>query len=283
MSTIASRMIGLICLLVRLTQVSSHGTEVRYCKTNSQKLRIFVAHWHEGEVEEPSDAGTMNIRNDNTNEVFELTPNGIINNHDKSNLTDVGDCQGVETFVATTCPFINDDDDWAYFDFDVSCENPPQYSLLAGNTIILTEGCTDLYPASISLSTACEVTNSPSLSASPSVTSPTKSPSPSTSFPTNKPSLKPSSRPSRDPSSMVSESCSYSQLNWKEVIFNILFTLFSKISLFKIQYPIHLLRQLSLYQRVHRSLQLLRILLEILQFAKIQGVYLYANQIWILM
>lgn len=206
MSTIPYRIIELVCLLVRFTQVSSHGTEVRYCKTNSQKLRIFVAHWHEGEVDQPSDAGKMNIRNDNTNEVYELTPDGVINNHDKTNLTDVGDCQGVETFLATTCPTINDDDDWAYFDFNVSCENPPQYSLLAGNTIILTEGCADLYPASISLSTACEVSNSPSLSSSPSVTSPTKSPSPSTSFPSNRPSLKPSSRPTRDPSPMVSTS-----------------------------------------------------------------------------
>ena len=75
MSTIASRVIGLVFLLVRFTQVSSHGTEVRYCKTNSQKLRIFVAHWHEGEVDQPSDAGTMNIRNDNTNEVYEMRNN----------------------------------------------------------------------------------------------------------------------------------------------------------------------------------------------------------------
>ena len=42
----------------------------------------------------------------------------------------------------------NGNDDWVYFDYSTSCDRAVQYTLLAGNTCVLTDGCGgNLYPA----------------------------------------------------------------------------------------------------------------------------------------
>jgi hypothetical protein len=56
--------VAAIILLGGLSQVYSHGTEVRHCLTPEGNLRIFVEHWHGGNFGENIDknnAGTMSI------------------------------------------------------------------------------------------------------------------------------------------------------------------------------------------------------------------------------
>lgn len=197
----SSKALLLLKLVSDLVQVSSHGTEVRYCLTNNNKLRIFIEHWH-GDFSSPSSAGTMDIQDVNTRVTSTLYPTGVINNQVNTNLVTVGDCQGQETFLAGACPD-KPYNDWVYFDFDANCVTPPIYKLLQGNTVNLeaATGCS-LYPTTITLATACAVvTDSPSVSVAPSTT-PSYVPS---SVPSNFPSLLPSNIPSNAPSVCIDE------------------------------------------------------------------------------
>jgi len=150
-----SKALTLLTLLsvAKVKQVLSHGTETRYCLTKDNKLRIFVEHWHD-DLYSGSSAGTLSIKNINTGVTTFLIPNGVINNVDKTNIGSVGNCQSGSTVLATSC---NDvwRNDWVYFDFPTGCGTLPSYTLLEGTQVELTEGCGNLYPATITLSSAC--------------------------------------------------------------------------------------------------------------------------------
>lgn len=128
-----------------VTHVYSHGTETRYCITNSGNLRIFVEHWH-GDLTSTGQPGTMNIRStiNGVVTVDNLYPDGIINNYAPESLG-VFDCTSGQTILTTTCSMVYND--WVYYDFPVSCGIVATYELLVGNTYYLDEGCDNLYPA----------------------------------------------------------------------------------------------------------------------------------------
>jgi len=141
--------------IAKVKQVLSHGTETRYCLTNDNKLRIFVMHWHDF-LSNPSEAGTLSIQDDNTGVTTALIPNGLINDTARASLASAGNCQGTTAPVlATSCIADNNYVDWVYFDFPTGCGTLPTYTLLQGNTVVLEEGCANLYPATISLADAC--------------------------------------------------------------------------------------------------------------------------------
>ena len=118
-----------------------------------------------------SGAGTMTIK-DASGSTVTLTPNGAIYGQTSANVGNAADCAGGTTLLSSTCN--NPKNNWVYYDFpnDCSAASPPQYTLLSGNTAVLTTGCgTTLYPTTISLAQACAaVTNAPSLSLAPSKT-----------------------------------------------------------------------------------------------------------------
>ena len=132
-----------------IAQVNGHGVEVRHCLTTSGDLRIFVEHWH-GDLTSVAQPGGIDIRNDITGIVSTLTPSGLANNIDVDNGGSLPGCPvGVTPTVATTC-LGQVKNDWVYYDFPFSCDTDISYTLHQGKTIYLTQGCNNLYPATIS-------------------------------------------------------------------------------------------------------------------------------------
>jgi hypothetical protein len=62
---------------------------------------------------------------------------------------------GITTTLISDCPSDSYRDDWAVYAFQVSCGSTSSYTLLSGNTVVLTEACSNLYPATVSGSVAC--------------------------------------------------------------------------------------------------------------------------------
>lgn len=128
------------------TVVHGHGTEVRRCITPEGNLRIFIEHWH-GDLSDPGQAGTMTIQQNHLagSPTTTLFPSGTVNNLLPGSLP--GCITGTADTLVTTCSQAYND--WVWYDFPVTCNQPVSYTLLAGNTVVLTEGCGALYPATI--------------------------------------------------------------------------------------------------------------------------------------
>ena len=137
-----------------------HGTSVRGCLSPNGNLLAFVQHWHgDWSVETTSSAGTMDLS----------TPSGTVTRSADYMLQDKGVsyldglcAAGFSTDLISTCSGQDYRDDWAVYEFTVgSCSTSSSFTLLSGNTVVLTEGCSNLYPATISGTVACPTTNSP--------------------------------------------------------------------------------------------------------------------------
>lgn len=185
--------------------VESHGTEVRYCITTALKLRIFIEHWH-NDLSVNTEAGQMTLTGSGgySDTIY---PTGIFNNVYPQDVYKEG-CREPEAPVVQTCTsyYTNgkSQNDWAYFDFEMTCGQQVSYTLLSGTTYVLMEGCDNLYPATISGEFSCS--NPPTTSPAPS-DSPTDQPSShaptvtASSQPTSAPTDVPSTSPSMEPSS----------------------------------------------------------------------------------
>ena len=146
---------GILSTLLFLgEEVHSHGIEVRSCISTSGNLRIFIEHWH-GALSSPSQAGTMDIEEishvSGSPVTFTLEPIGLVNNVDieiGGILPGCASGSSIRNSVCTDKGF-QGEDDWVYYDFPTKCFEPVEYTLIAGNTIYLTEGCDDLYPTNI--------------------------------------------------------------------------------------------------------------------------------------
>ena len=172
-----------------VSQVHSHATEVRKCFTAEGSLRIFVEHWHGGwTTVTTATAGTMTIRKNHIDGTPSQTlyPKGVITNKA------AGSLPGCPTgdILVTTCGSLpgTSGNDWVYYDFDVTCITAVDYTLLSGNTVVLTEGCTNLYPANIR---AAAGDCTPAATATPT-SRPTATP---TATPTSTPTATPTATP----------------------------------------------------------------------------------------
>eukprot|EP00579_Thalassiosira_antarctica_P019809 CAMPEP_0201956960 /NCGR_PEP_ID=MMETSP0904-20121228/4365_1 /ASSEMBLY_ACC=CAM_ASM_000553 /TAXON_ID=420261 /ORGANISM="Thalassiosira antarctica, Strain CCMP982" /LENGTH=473 /DNA_ID=CAMNT_0048501749 /DNA_START=74 /DNA_END=1495 /DNA_ORIENTATION=+ len=178
-------------------QTYGHGVEVRECLTED-KLRFFVSHWH-GDLSNTASAGTMNIKDETSGVVVTTTPAGIMNNKDAYNpaTTDWG-CVGdkVPTIVKSCSG--TKYHDWVYYEYAAQCNVPVSYTLLTGNTVVLMEACSGLYPATVSLSEGCFESKAPTKAPT---NAPTKAP---TEVPTNSPTKPPTESPTDSPSSLPS-------------------------------------------------------------------------------
>jgi len=131
-----------------------HGTQVRACLSPGGLLRGFVQHWH-GAGETTSSAGTMTIQDDAAGGTMTQNPAYMIANTAVSGL-DLECATGLSTTLISDCPSDSHDDDWAVYEFILSgCTESSSYTFLSGNTVVLTEACSNLYPATVSGTVAC--------------------------------------------------------------------------------------------------------------------------------
>ena len=174
--------------LSSISQVDSHGIEVRHCLTTDGNLRIFVEHWH-GDLSSVGEPGGIDIKDDITGVVSTLTPTGLVNNINVDSGGSLPGCpSGFVPTVATTCGSPGGSEhDWVYYDFPFSCDTNISYTLIQGLTVYLTEACDGLYPATISPYENCANAPSRSPSEMPSV-SPSQLPSSVSEFPSSAPS-----------------------------------------------------------------------------------------------
>ena len=173
-----------------VSQVHSHGTEVRRCFTPEGSLRIFVEHWH-GAINSLASAGTMTIRQNHLSGAPQVTlnPIGLSSNTAPG---DLPSCNLNGDILVASCNRV--ENNWVYYDFAVTCSSPLDYTLMSGNTYVLTEGCGNLHPARI-LAAAGEC--APTATATPTPT-PTVTP---TATPTSTPTATPTSTPTATPTS----------------------------------------------------------------------------------
>jgi hypothetical protein len=131
-----------------------HGTQVRACLSPGGLLRGFVQHWH-GDGQTSSSAGTMTIQDDAAGGTMTENPAYMIANTAVSGL-DSECATGITTTLITDCPSHSHDDDWAVYEFNLGgCTESSSYTFVSGNTVVLTEACSDLYPATVSGTVAC--------------------------------------------------------------------------------------------------------------------------------
>jgi len=144
-----------------LQEVASPAVETRYCVTTGSKLRIFIEHWHRF-LNDFTKVGTMTITDLSTSTNQTLDPTGILVGVPWDEIHVPGNCTGNLTTIETsTCGPINfstgaltsqggkTEDNWVYYDFEVSCFEETNYRLVQGNTVVLMEGCDELYPVDI--------------------------------------------------------------------------------------------------------------------------------------
>jgi hypothetical protein len=131
-----------------------HGTQVRACVSPAGTLLAFVQHWH-GAMSDTNSAGTMTLQDDATLVQTTGFPNFMLPSTSISGL-DAQCATGVSTTLISDCPTENYRTDWAVYAFTLSgCNSASSYTFLSGNTVVLTEACSNLYPATVAGSVAC--------------------------------------------------------------------------------------------------------------------------------
>ena len=176
-----------------LPPTNGHGTEVRRCLTPAGKLRFFVLHWH-GPLSNPSEAGTMTIEDEATGDSFTREPDGVLNNPSVNQGDEWGCIRNMVPAVATSCHMAYND--WVYYDSVPQCTDGISYNLLQGNTYVLMEGCTELYPVNVSCAVVIAETQAPTAL-------PTKSP---TKAPTTAPTKASTNAPNKAPAEALTAS-----------------------------------------------------------------------------
>ena len=196
-----------------LPQTYGHGVEVRECLTED-KLRFFVSHWH-GALSNAASAGTMTIEDINAGTKTNISPHGVINNKnaDDEATTGWGCVDGKVPTIVTSCGY--NYQNWVYYEYAAQCNVDVSYKMISGNTVVLMEACTGLYPATVSLLEGCFESKAPTeVPTNAPTKAPTEPPSDLPSFlPSMAPSWNPSSSPSASPSSQPSSQPSFESVS----------------------------------------------------------------------
>jgi hypothetical protein len=131
-----------------------HGTQVRACVSPAGTLLAFVQHWH-GAMSSTTGAGTMTFQDDASLVQQIRYPDFMLSDTAVSAL-DSQCATGITTSLISDCPSDSYRDDWAVYAFTVTgCSATASYTFLSGNTVVLMEACSGLYPATVSGSVAC--------------------------------------------------------------------------------------------------------------------------------
>jgi hypothetical protein len=135
--------------LSALTCVEGHGVQVAHCVKPDGFLRIYVEHWHGTQslasLTGPSNNNDITIRDLIANTQSAVDPVGIVHNTNVNNLPGCGS----NIITDSVCSGANSYNDWAYYDYQPTCDTPSSYRLLQGNSVIFSEACTNLYPVDI--------------------------------------------------------------------------------------------------------------------------------------
>ncbi|KAA3633076.1 MAG: HYR domain-containing protein [Bacteroidetes bacterium] len=147
-------MVTLGSMFFGIQEANAHATQVGYCVLNNGLVRVYIEHWH----------GNLNQNNLNNNgigltisssqgttSIPNLDPDGYFNDTTIGNLPGCG----ANINVVSACPgtgfgSANFHNDWVYYDFPpLACGEQITITINAGNTVLLTEACGSLYPATI--------------------------------------------------------------------------------------------------------------------------------------
>lgn len=127
----------------------AHGVQVGYCQLSNGFIRIYVEHWHGDQTPESLVNNGMSITTTygSTSVTQNLNPSGSINNTPYNQLSGCG--SGINILSACS-NLANTYNDWAYFDFAPAvCGQNITITLNSGNTVVLQEACSNLYPVSV--------------------------------------------------------------------------------------------------------------------------------------
>lgn len=141
-------------MFIGVQEASAHATQVGYCVLNNGLVRVYIEHWH-------GDLSQNNLNNNGialsitssggTTTIPNLDPDGFYNNTTVNNLPGCGP----NLNIVSACPgtgfgSANFHNDWVYYDFPpLACGEQISITINAGNTVLLTEACGSLYPATI--------------------------------------------------------------------------------------------------------------------------------------
>lgn len=152
------RVLSTLALMLLSVAGFGHGQQVAYCVLPNGYIRVYIEHWH-GDFPNASSIAGNSINVTTTYGSVSVTQNidpaGIVNNTDVNNLPGCASVISVASACVastTNCldPGANNCDDWGYWDFaPAACNVPVTITVNAGNTVVFTEACTNLYPATI--------------------------------------------------------------------------------------------------------------------------------------
>ncbi len=113
--------------------------QVRHCMTTSGKLRVFFEHWHDGSKDNPGTMIVQDLISGITTSNLESS-GYFLNQILPEDIHELGECASSSTELDANCtaiPGSKSRNNWAYFDFNVTCNEPVHVQFLEGNTVVL--------------------------------------------------------------------------------------------------------------------------------------------------
>ena len=147
----------LLFLFISLASFA-HGVQVAYTVMPNGFVRIYVQHWHNDQTVTSLVNNGMNITTSygSTVTTQNLNPSGAVNNTGVNSLP--AGSGGIKVLYACSA-YANTYKDWAYYDFAPAAFGVQVLiTLNSGNSAVLAEACTELYPQTI---TATFIDSSP--------------------------------------------------------------------------------------------------------------------------
>lgn len=136
---------------VGIQSALGHGVQVGYTTLNNGFIRVYIEHWHRdlhsGHLGGRNAVALTQTVGGNTTSFPNVIPDGFVNS------TTIGNLPGAPITVVSACNGrANTYNDWVYYDFPpVSCTEALTVTINAGNSALLTEACSNLYPATIQI------------------------------------------------------------------------------------------------------------------------------------
>ena len=100
---------GILC-----TDLSAHGTQVEYCFTNDNMVRIYIEHWHGNETNFSSSQVNMTIIVDGVPTTMNVPASGFVHDTPQSALPN---CSAPSIQISECTTVADTYNDWAFFDF----------------------------------------------------------------------------------------------------------------------------------------------------------------------
>lgn len=137
----------LLALLALAVGVHSHGVQVAHCVKPDGYLRIYIETWHNDlPLSQLTGNNDITIRDLVANTQSAVDPMGSVWNTPVNQLPGCGANIVVDTACAGEANMYND---WAFYDYQPTCNVPAAYRLLQGNSVVFDEACPNLYPVDI--------------------------------------------------------------------------------------------------------------------------------------